>query len=142
MSLFQPADVPAWPRLFAAAGAAVPFEPMRALLRRAGAGRGESSLEVGFCCRARLALARREWVVLSQVRRRTLVCEAGELWVTLDGDDEDHVLRAGERLVVAANASVIVSATREAVLRVVASAPGGCVERGGLRLAVPVAGRA
>ena len=142
MGLFQIAGAPAWPRLFAAAGAAAPLEPVKALLRRAVAGRGESSLEVGFCCRARLALARREWVVLSQVRRRTLVCEAGELWVTLDGDDEDHVLRPSERLVVAANASVIVSATREAVLRVVASAPEGCVERGGLRLAAPVAGRA
>ncbi len=142
MSLFQPAGVPAWPRLFSAAGAAAPFEPVRALLRRAGAGRGGPALEVGFCCRARLALARREWVVLSQVRQQTLVCEAGELWVTLDGEGEDHVLRAGERLVVAANASVIVSATREAVLRVVASAPEGCVEKGGPRLAVSVAGRA
>jgi hypothetical protein len=142
MSLFQPAGVPAWPRLLSAAGAAAPFEPVRAFLRRVGARRGAGTLEVDFCCRARLALARREWVVLSQVRHQTLVCEAGELWVTLDGEGEDHVLRPGERLVVAANASVIVSATREAVLRVVASAPEGCVERGGPRLAVPVAGRA
>lgn len=142
MSLFQAAGVPAWPRLFSTAGAAAPFEPLRAFLRRAVAGRGEEALEVGFCCRARLALARREWVVLSQVRRRTLVCEAGELWVTLDGDDEDHVLRAGERLVVAANASVIVSATREAVLRVVASAAEGCLEMGRPRRAFAVAGRA
>ena len=142
MSLFQAAGVPGWSRLFSAAGAAAPFELVRAFLRRAVAGRGAGALEVGFCCRARLALARREWVVLSQVRQQTLVCEAGELWVTLDGEGEDHVLRAGERLVVTANASVIVSATREAVLRVVASAPEGCVERGGPRGAVPVAGRA
>lgn len=142
MGLFQPAGVPAWSRLCFAAEAAAPFQPVRAVLRRVVAGRGEGTLEVGFCCRARLALARREWVVLSQVRCQTLVCEAGELWVTLDGEGEDHVLRPGDRLVVAANASVIVSATREAVLRVVASAPEGCVERSGLRLAVPVAGRA
>lgn len=142
MSLFHAAGMPAWPRLFSAAGGAAPFEPVRAVLRRAGAGRRAGALEVGFCCRARLALARREWVVLLQVRRQTLVCEAGELWVTLDGEGEDHVLRPGERLVVAANASVIVSATREAVLRVVASAPEACVERGGPRRAVPVTGRA
>ncbi|WP_298234730.1 DUF2917 domain-containing protein [uncultured Azohydromonas sp.] len=141
MSPFQAAGTPAWPRLFSAAGAAVPFEPVRAVLRRAVAGRGTPSLEVGFCCRARLALARREWVVLSQVRRQTLVCEAGELWVTLDGEGEDHVLRPGERLVVAANASVIVSATREAVLRVVASAPEGRMARG-LLVPLPVTGRA
>ena len=142
MSLFQPAGAPAWPRLFSAAGAAAPFEPVRALLRRVVARRGAGALEVGFCCRARLALARREWVVLSQVRRQTLVCEAGELWVTLDGEGEDHVLRPGELLVVAANASVIVSATREAVLRVAASAAEGCVE-GGLGLGRPrVPGRA
>ncbi len=142
MSLFQPAVVPAWPRLFSDAGAAVPFEPLSALLRRVVAKRGERALEVGFCCRARLALACREWVVLSQVRRRTLVCEAGELWVTLDGDDEDHVLGPGERLVVAANACVIVSATREAVLRVVGSVPKARVEGTGPQLAVPIAGRA
>lgn len=142
MNLFQPAGVPAWSRLFSAAVAAAPLGPVRALLRRAVAGGGSDALAVGFRCRARLALARREWVVLSQVRCRTLVCEAGELWVTLDGDDEDHVLRPGERLVVAANASVIVSATREAVLRVVASAPEGCLEMVRPRGAFAVAGRA
>jgi hypothetical protein len=143
MSSFQPAGLPAGSRPFSApaTAAVAALKPVRALLRRPGLGQGAKAVEMGFCCRARLALARREWVVLSRVHHQTLVCEAGELWVTLDGDGEDHLLRAGERLAVVSNASVIVSATREAVLRVVASAYERCAGDGPVASA-PAAGQA
>jgi hypothetical protein len=142
MSSFQPTGLPAWSRSFSApaTATAAALKPVRALLRRPP-GQGAKAVEMGFCCRARLALARREWVVLSRVRHQTLVCEAGELWVTLDGDGEDHLLRAGERLAVVSNASVIVSATREAVLRVVASTYERCAG-GGPVASAPAAGQA
>jgi hypothetical protein len=78
-------------------------------------------MEMEFCCGAHLVLARRAFVVLHRVRQQHLVCEAGELWVTLDGQDADYVLARGEGMVIASNARVIVSATRPAVLRMRAS---------------------
>lgn len=110
------------------AGAAALAAALLAALRRpvpaSGPRRGAatSALAVGSCCGARLALARREFVVLSGARDQTLVCESGELWVTLEGDSTDHILRCGQRLAIPARASAFVNAAATSVLRVNASA--------------------
>ena len=43
-----------------------------------------------------LELARREMLVLADAQGQTLVCQAGELWLTEEGGGEDHILRAGD----------------------------------------------
>ena len=78
-------------------------------------------MEMELCCGAQLVLARRAFVVLHRVRQQRLVCEVGEIWVTLDGQGADYVLASGEGMVIASNARVIVSATRPAVLRMLRS---------------------
>ncbi|WP_157265258.1 DUF2917 domain-containing protein [Azohydromonas aeria] len=91
---------------------------LKAALRRWS--RAAAALQLAAEQDVRLALARRERVVLRGLRGQALVCESGELWVTLDGDTADHVLQRGERLAVAANACAVVTATRASLLRVTA----------------------
>jgi hypothetical protein len=101
--------------------AVVVWGRLRSVWRRLVGIRFKTSMEMEFCCGAQLVLARRAFVVLHRVRQQHLVCEVGEIWVTLDGQGADYVLASGEGLVIASNARVIVSATRPAVLRMLAS---------------------
>lgn len=96
---------------------------LRSAWRRLVGRRFKTPMEMEFCGGAQLVLARRELVVLHRVCEQHLVCEVGEIWVTLDGQGADYVLARGEGLVIASNARVIVSATRPAVLRMLASSP-------------------
>jgi hypothetical protein len=104
-----------------AAPATALLQRLRAALRRIKWHPASAPMEMGFCCGAHLALARSEFVVLGGVRQQALICEAGEVWVTLDGDSSDYVLGAGRSLAIASNAKVVVTATRAAVVRVVAA---------------------
>lgn len=127
MSTVQPAGRAEAPRPCCAHAAAA-ATTLGTLLRRAlGNALGRSarrrpsaSLELGSRGGARLAIAHGELVVLSGLQDQTLVCETGEVWVTLDRDCNDHVLQRGQRLAIASNASAIVTATRPSLVRVTA----------------------
>lgn len=63
-------------------------------------------------------LARRELVVLSDARDHELICTAGELWITQDGDGNDIVLGPGKSCRVEGKAPVVVSALQASTLSV------------------------
>lgn len=48
----------------------------------------------------------------------TVCCATGAVWVTQAGREEDHVLEAGEALVLPANAHSVVQALSDATVRV------------------------
>jgi hypothetical protein len=48
-------------------------------------------------------------LVLARSSRATLVCDKGTLWIT-QGDGNDYILKAGQRLVLAPRDKVIVKA--------------------------------
>ncbi len=79
------------------------------LRRRGGGARG---------VRATLVLAANE-VISMQARGRPCVvtCVAGRLWVTVDGSRVDYVLEAGEDVMVAVRARIVVQALRTATVR-------------------------
>jgi hypothetical protein len=108
-----------------AAAAAAMLQRLTSAWRRHAGIRAKASMGVEFCCGAHLALARREFVVLSGVRQQTLVCEAGEIWVTLEGQGTDHLLGSGESLAIVRTAKVLVSAIKPSVVRVMASSAAG-----------------
>lgn len=54
-------------------------------------------------------------------RAFTLICLEGMLWLTRDGDYEDHILEAGQRFAVAAGDQATVQALRASRLRLVAA---------------------
>ena len=64
------------------------------------------------------SLAHRETIALADRRSVELTCTAGELWITADSLAGDHILKAGEHLVLASRSRVIVSALRAAEMRV------------------------
>jgi hypothetical protein len=72
---------------------------------------------------ARLELERRELVTLGAAGPQTLLCETGEVWITLDGGGADLFLRAGEALRLAGAAGTVVSALRPSTLRLTADGP-------------------
>ena len=87
------ADPWAWLRVLCA-----PFSPSQSASRTRRAGqilRGES------------------WVI-EQPKGQTIVCRQGALWITHDGDGEDHFLECGERYVAATGSRMIVSAMTDA----------------------------
>lgn len=129
MSIAQQAGFMSSPGLgarAAAVGAAVLSALKRGTLvpRACSPGKAASSLAIDSRGGARLALARREVVVLSGRREQTLVCETGEVWVTLELDSTDYILKHGERLVMPAQARAIVTASATSVVAIAASPPG------------------
>jgi hypothetical protein len=66
-------------------------------------------LSAGFAARR---IAASSPSTLKGVKGKTLVCVEGSLWVTQEGDREDHILRAGERFPLTAKGRVVVSALR------------------------------
>jgi hypothetical protein len=47
----------------------------------------------------------------------TIDCVDGSLWVTLEGDPEDHILNAGQALMLKSRGKVVVGAFKDASLR-------------------------
>ena len=64
----------------------------------------------------RIELARNELLALGCVEGRDLVCRSGQLWITVDGMQEDIILGPGERWQVIGNAPVVVSALQASLL--------------------------
>lgn len=63
---------------------------------------------------ARLALGRRDTLILEAARGALVRCVEGLLWITQDGDRADHIVGAGDSFRVDRDGSVIVQATRPA----------------------------
>lgn len=57
-------------------------------------------------------------IALSEAAGARVLCLAGELWITQDGDRADYFIKAGESFPVAVQGSVVVYAQRAARLRV------------------------
>ena len=51
-------------------------------------------------------------------RHGTLSCDSGVLWVTQTGDRKDHILLAGDEMVMAGRGTVLVQAMRDAAFLV------------------------
>lgn len=66
----------------------------------------------------RIPLARRQLVGLADERGFTVDCLSGELWITADGLPGDHLLHAGEQLVLRGHPRVVVSALADADFRI------------------------
>lgn len=71
----------------------------------------------------RIELAERELLALDRVEGHVLACKSGELWITLDGSQEDIILGPGQSWRVASDAPVVVSALQPSIL--VAAHPRG-----------------
>jgi hypothetical protein len=56
------------------------------------------------------ALANRQMVKLPNPLGQLIVCTEGTLWVTVDGEAEDHVLEPGDSFFATSNSPVIVAA--------------------------------
>ena len=54
---------------------------------------------------------------LSNVRDLIVTCDAGELWITLDGDRRDIILSRGGSLAVARNVRIVINALRSSRIR-------------------------
>ncbi len=68
-----------------------------------------------------IVLTHGQAITLSKPRRGSwLVCARGTIWITEPGDARDHLLREGERRVLASRRGTVVSAIGAAELRVVA----------------------
>lgn len=61
---------------------------------------------------------------LRRARGQQIVCLRGELWITVDGDLEDHFVRAGETFVIDTAAPVVLSAVEDSAFRVIAPRAG------------------
>lgn len=81
----------------------------------------------------RFDLAKHEAVTLTAARDHALRCDAGELWITVEGDRRDHILRPGDCLRVEWDAPVIVSALRDSTLKASHRAPFGARTMGHAR---------
>jgi len=74
-------------------------------------GRNSTPIEVG--------LGAHDLRRLEGDRRRSVIsCLEGTVWITQEGDAEDHVLRRGEHFNVSQPGLVLVEAIRDAFLRV------------------------
>jgi hypothetical protein len=61
-----------------------------------------------------ISLGRREVLVLSgEACQRQILCGAGVLWITQDGDPVDHILERGERFTVTRPGRVVVQGMRD-----------------------------
>ncbi|MBU1236602.1 MAG: DUF2917 domain-containing protein [Gammaproteobacteria bacterium] len=75
----------------------------------------------------RFVLDTRELVVIDDARDQLLSCEAGELWITQDGDRRDVILPPGHRWRVRSNRTVVVSALKPSVLGIAAARAGSAI---------------
>lgn len=66
----------------------------------------------------RYLLARRELLALEHAAGYLLTCATGEVWLTVQGSQEDIILKAGESWRVLDGGAVVVSALQAAVLLV------------------------
>lgn len=57
-------------------------------------------------------------ISLVQLRRILVKAEAGELWVSVEGESKDYILRDGEELSIRKKGKVLVQALSDAKLRV------------------------
>lgn len=73
----------------------------------------------------RLKLDRRELLTLCLPGAQSLLCTAGELWITFDGRREDAILRVGETLEFTDGRGLVVSALQPATLLLVSRQPPG-----------------
>lgn len=64
----------------------------------------------------RFELGRHELVTLTAVREHVIACDSGELWITLDGDQRDIVLRPGSTWRVDDDGPVVISALHDSTL--------------------------
>lgn len=64
----------------------------------------------------RFELANRELLALDHVEGQVLTCVSGELWITLDGCQEDIILGPGRHWQVPYRAPLVVSALKPSVL--------------------------
>jgi Protein of unknown function (DUF2917) len=71
-----------------------------------------------------MRLARSGLLHLRGVERTEIVCAAGRLWVTEEGDSIDHFLEAGERYRVHSNGKVVVEALHDATFEILGVAAG------------------
>lgn len=72
---------------------------------------------------AALGLERRQVAVLNGQPGHILACQAGEVWITEDGDQRDRILAAGQAIALTRRGPLVVSACRAA--RFVLAAPPG-----------------
>jgi hypothetical protein len=89
----------------------------------------------------RIPLARRQLVGLADERGFTVDCLSGELWITADGLPGDHLLRAGEQLVLRGHPRVVVSALADADFRVTPCCGSSPIGRLAARCAAALADR-
>lgn len=52
-----------------------------------------------------------------------IICRRGKLWITQAEDEQDYILRAGERFVVARQGLILVESFSEGVMQLIAPAP-------------------
>jgi uncharacterized protein YaiE (UPF0345 family) len=78
---------------------------------------------------AGIDLEARGHLVLRGARGARLACASGDLWITQDGDVDDHFIGAGETFEIAVDGSVIVQARRASRLMLVPPAPASRVGR-------------
>ncbi|MCZ7654738.1 MAG: DUF2917 domain-containing protein [Rhodocyclaceae bacterium] len=64
----------------------------------------------------RIEMAARELLALGCIGDHELACNSGELWITVDGMQEDIILGPGERWRVTGNTPVVVSALKPSLL--------------------------
>jgi len=64
----------------------------------------------------RIEMAARELLALGCIEDHELACNSGELWITVDGMQEDIILGPGERWQVTGNTPVVVSALKPSLL--------------------------
>lgn len=70
-----------------------------------------------------LHLERRQMVVLNGQPGQILACQAGEVWITEDGDRRDRILAAGQTIALTRRGPLVVSACRAARF-ILAETPG------------------
>lgn len=64
----------------------------------------------------RVELAEGELLALERADGQMLSCQSGELWITLDGSQEDIILGAGQNWRVTGDHPVVVSALQDSLL--------------------------
>lgn len=68
----------------------------------------------------RLAMAKGELLMIDHAAGALLACEAGELWITVDGDRRDIILGAGRQWRADAGGPLVISAFKPSVLALAA----------------------
>lgn len=52
-----------------------------------------------------------------------ITCMTGALWITFDGDNRDHLLHTGQRLIVAVKGAIVIEARRAAEMNIKGGEP-------------------